>query len=455
MAKRRERKFRYNAPAKRKRRRLSYVSTNSAKQNTDSYYVKTDTGEILGANPVLRQANWVNAVNGFRVPRFKRLIARNQNASSAYVRTRTAVYSLQPRVVTVGHLAFDPVYRNRRYVYEGFGNSGSGWTIPYQDVYQYGPIPADLLAQATHKLYAGMRSKLHSINTAEDLAQVSQFMNQIRNPADSLFRTSLAAIDSWKLRVSRVPIKRLVKTLADTHLEWQFGAKPSLDSIAKAFIDLTAGAAITATKTVVPLRTRNGHPWVKSKGDVGLVQRWITSNFQQEIAHCSQKSRSYRVQYDYKIQTESMFPTALKYGLHFNNSIITAYNCVPWSWLVDYFTNLDDVIEGLSFPWSRVVYCTRTTYQEGQRKSWLDGNGIDGGTLLSETVQPGYWDVRSIRAERVVITTPPRLPVVFHHRRLSGVNKLNMAAALFQKVNPLLRVLNNIPILKLVNTRIA
>jgi hypothetical protein len=51
---------------------------------------------------------------------------------------------------------------------------------------------------------------------------------------------------------------------------------------------------------------------------------------------------------------------AERLGLSPSNFLPTYYNLLPWSWLVDYFTNCGDIVNAIAFDPARIAWCNRT-----------------------------------------------------------------------------------------------
>ncbi len=221
------------------------------------------------------------------------------------------------------------------------------------------------LERARNRAIAKLYDRLGSpASVGEDIAEwkqtvltLSDARDSIASLADSLSRTNLALLQEAR-RKNWNDFKKLYKSLADLCLLYRFGVKPLISTINDVNEVLTDGPHFGYEKFRVSA-TEYGD------GSFNSYQQSSTpSTLFDYYARTTIRSK-YRYLGEIKVQWDTAGNSFLsEVGLGWRDVIPTIYNLIPYSFLVDYVTNLGTIIDSISVPWGDVTWCAGTSRLE-------------------------------------------------------------------------------------------
>lgn len=296
---------------------------------------------------------------GSGVPGYKDKIRLGQNATSAYSRV----------VVNVKKAGSSGFYElihkgspNPPNILSCFGDLDNA---PNFDSTQMDPVTANSLALSD--AYKKIRSEQVSMSGMVFLGEIREAVNMIRHPARSLFSGVSGYVNRCRGigRGFKKPSRKLNKVLSDLWLEYSFGWKPLVNDIddgLKAYADVLG---------------RNGRSRVRGKGisesettsngfyqlDFGLTSYpWFWMNRTEQVR------KSAGVIYTVGLGSVRNGPTpssgwGARFGLTAREFIPTIWELIPYSFLIDYFTNIGDVLSAACTDTSNVVWVSKSVRQ--------------------------------------------------------------------------------------------
>jgi hypothetical protein len=237
-------------------------------------------------------------------------------------------------------------------------------------------------AQALQNFIGSARQAVGSFKGATFLAELNDVIRGIRNPARGIrdlldtYHTKArrnarkaargASLprngNEWRDFERRNPrrARDVNRALSDSWLEYQFGALPLGNDVADA---IDSGVRLYHR----PPRVRvNGYGSEVSSGS-GLGTRNtgdILVQFETIVSSaCS-------VKFCGAVKLNACSPASSmrqEFGLTTNDFLPAVWEAIPFSFLVDYFTNVGNIVEAWSFPHSSIVYASRTVRWENSR----------------------------------------------------------------------------------------
>lgn len=226
--------------------------------------------------------------------------------------------------------------------------------------------------KALQYLYQRHAAVTHSLQGGVFIGELRQTINMIRHPLEGLKRGLLGYMDDVQHRLAanagylqRIPKKRRTKwvndAIADTWLSWSLGWKPLLVDIENAFQALTNIASksqsfgLTATGSAEGLVSTN-------------TVRAMANNYLYTFINKRVVARtSVRFKAGFTLtppQVAEYSSAASQLGLTFADFIPTVWNLIPGSFLLDYVTNIGDVIDAVSHPLVGLTYIAESIKHE-------------------------------------------------------------------------------------------
>jgi hypothetical protein len=252
--------------------------------------------------------------------------------------------------------------------------------------------------QAIAKLYETLQGFESSAQAGEDLGEISQTAKLLRSPAKPARDFLTGLLDKHQRILQPLqrssglkPVNAVAKGLADLTLEYRFGIKPLINTVASITVGLQNRdylAHYYPFQCTGKDMSSDGSSDSLGAGNAALVtrSRVVTTN-------------SVRYSGVWGVQS-SLNKRAVDdvASLRWKDVIPTVWNLIPYSFLIDYVTNIGDILNGISVPYSGVRWCVESTRSERVTTNVVEGWNLDfspafelktqwkpGTTVLTET----------------------------------------------------------------------
>jgi hypothetical protein len=247
------------------------------------------------------------------------------------------------------------------------GENGYVWDPLVDNVYiGVDPDRRPTLSPAENAAKTNFINRVREVQTSFQggviAGEMGETLRMLRSPVRTLregLSSYLVTLKKRKRQVKRVsPKKRLStarKVLADTWLEYSFGWKPLLndiDDIAKALAD----SYVTEDAKWKPINAKGTDESFQSGGMLIGVGGGLCSGVQLSLLRHS----AYTVVYRGSVSLGNPTQREWKGGNFANDFIPTVWELIPYSFLVDYFTNVGDVINAATLFRSNLRWIART-----------------------------------------------------------------------------------------------
>lgn len=232
--------------------------------------------------------------------------------------------------------------------------------------------------EARQKFYKQVKSAQTAFRSLTALGELRETLSMIRNPAKGLRRGLDDYLRSVTKRTRKVK-KKSTKTriVAETWLEHAFGWSPLISDIR------SAGDALNrrleryqGSYTRVSAQGKD-ETWtygglVTNQGETGTNRDWTFSTLQGVTVKCYGVVRS--------VCPSPVQADMTLFGANWREIVPTAWELVPWSFVVDYFTNIGDILDAWSVRKSDIAWSVTTTRKRVRRKTdtIVDSNSFSG-----------------------------------------------------------------------------
>jgi hypothetical protein len=222
-------------------------------------------------------------------------------------------------------------------------------------------VSTDSDALALGKFNRRVREQLTAFQGGVFLGELGQTLRLIRNPAKGL----RGAADEFLAIARRIrkgglsgalARSRVSANLADAWLEVQFGWKPLLrdvDDACKALAIINTGQSLSTGRISAKATTERES--YRNTSTFGYsIAAWQTQLYEIESS-----STIYRG----ALRVDALNPKgqeARLVGFDLSSFLPTAWELIPYSFLIDYFTNIGEIIEGWSQLGTKLAWCNRT-----------------------------------------------------------------------------------------------
>jgi hypothetical protein len=247
--------------------------------------------------------------------------------------------------------------------------------------------------------------KVHEATTALQggivLGELAETLRMLRRPASGLRDGLNRWLDDAKRQAKRLGrrrgralppdphgVTRASKALADTWLEHVFGWGPLISDIEGAH------------KAILQVIERGLYPIKRVSAQADSAAPTEMSAWLQLIPDASPAyirwSRDHKISTRYKVAVameprDSLRVTALdSFGLRAREFLPTVWELIPYSFLIDYFTNIGDVVGTLAVQRSRILWIVKTRVDEYRNELYACSAGVyfSGGTEGSWSPRP-------------------------------------------------------------------
>jgi hypothetical protein len=311
--------------------------TNSVNSNG---VVQTPSRQVL-------VSNWFDSKSGQSVPKFRSLIRAKSDATSPYSRNNNNVVGLKPFYLSqvIDFPLTDPLKKK-------YAESVMGLYRPSLPSLGTNTINADIDAQALAKVYRKLSAQQSHANGMQFLGEFHEVVKMFKHPyqgARKLVENYLSDATKYGKRFrpfrSKNGRKSFNKAVADSWLETAFGLKP-LISDSKELAEAAARFSRDTRRDRVSGASEGPVSASELKTNVGGLGTnfcWVTMQELNQVVH----SVRYTAFLDWhRSGAFGSYERLVElFGFRLDKFIPTLYELTPWSFLVDYFTNLGTVIE--------------------------------------------------------------------------------------------------------------
>lgn len=260
--------------------------------------------------------------------------------------------------------------------------------------------------QALTRLYQDIRRNNTQFSGMVALGEMREALRMIRSPAKSLFNGIRDYFTTLNKRKRRAPKHRLKNILSETWLEYSFGWMPLISDI-KAAAETLARFEDDSRRT-----TARGHGISENVLTAGSAGSSIENNY---LAYKSTTHDKIMVRVIYRVGLKytatAPFGSARRLaelsGFTLSEFVPTVWELIPWSFLVDYFANVGDILTCVTTDTSSVYRITKTViyyrtmrfntvadykriydmFSTGKDLISIEGDGLGGYTSQSSTVE--------------------------------------------------------------------
>lgn len=313
-----------------------------------------------GGTTAIQMVGWDNGGDGVCNPWWRSQIANNEGATTNYQGQWTTCEASE------GYLEFRGYVKalgNNPSSYRQSGKSGHLTSPDYSTSVPGGAVSVTKAeSMASSKFYNKASSIIKALEGGE-------LIGETHKTAQAIIRKSLDVADllinwrkNWnKFRSSKksgnreASFKRAMAFASDNYLEWKFGVDPLVKDTQALANDLKDDFKQVETFTAGGHATEMGPnmssiPFSPLGGLITAYQNTV-----------SIQESSIRYKAAVVLRRYGVGGLAERLGLSPSNFLPTYYNLLPWSWLIDYFTNCGDIVSAIAFDRdANIAWCNRT-----------------------------------------------------------------------------------------------
>lgn len=390
--------------------------------------------------------------SGQSVPDWKSKVSRGDSAASPYSCEVTTLKLGKPILFRAPFVRKGAPYDSMYLAMDGYNHSMSNPEVMSH-------VPVNTLsaeAAALSKLYKKLQREFQHLNSPAVLAEFLDVIRQFGKPAEAI-------VDLTNRRLNRLALAqrglsgstafkkvRYAEVVASTWLEYAFGLAPLIEDTRKA-AEALARWEHEDSEEVLRLRAKavsragSTAPYI---GSAAFSYSPIAS-----VGHLTMDKAltEYKVQYTVGLRGQIIADYGSNQrllqllGFDPKNWIPAAWEAVPWSWLVDYFSNVQQILDAASTNTGRVGWISkavtyrtkrevRSTVNVAKIQQYYEsiGYGLTGPIRLEGDGTMTFTKVSFVRSVPASLGVPP---LVFEHP-FGDVKKLaNMVAVLIPKRN--------------------
>jgi len=304
---------------------------------------------------------WQDTFSGVQNPNWKAQIKTHSSATTPASGIRYLVRSLPFMSASVE--AYAGSHATRDYIYRYFAVDGTPFEPLPVAIFRDLPdtLTVNRVTARAYSLYLEKaKSAISSFESGQDLAEIRQTIESVIHPFSSLRNHVLSYFPKVKKLKDRYKkVHDLKKALADSYLEWTFGWKPLTFDIADGIVGLS--------NSRLPLTPIESH----ATEYFSFLEGVYNSDLTNALYHAYGKVIS-----KYSIRLKGMVnayyrdgkPPGIAQELQLlpEDFAPTAWDILPYSFVIDYFLNIGNIVRAYSFPSAALVWTNESTLISSQ-----------------------------------------------------------------------------------------
>lgn len=285
--------------------------------------------------------------------RFKDLIRDGQCATTDMSGSETVIlaspYSSESELVQPQNRALT----YRRYVASGILNlsvNSNGTSYP----------SAEAENQSLTKFYQHAQEVETQFKGTVFLGELMETLHMIRHPARTLRRGMGDYLQTLRKRSRRTPKPQRLKMVRDTWLEYALGWLPLVKDIDDGIKAFYGGPLI---RPIFKMVRGKGSASIKDPTTFNTLQAGLGASFN-FYSDIERFTKAHYKHYGIYQSVGNGIGNSHHYGFRPNEFVPTIYELIPYSFLVDYFTNLGNILESWSYRSQNLKWLSRGILHE-------------------------------------------------------------------------------------------
>lgn len=314
-------------------------------------------------------------------------------------------------------------------------------------------------AAALSKIHDKIRATEYGVDGLIILGELRETISLLRNPLLAMrkgIKTYVSTLETTSARIRRELRARKSETpahllnrrrnavkdaMAGSWLEFSFGVKPLISDVEDVCETITKTLEGKPRKRRLSSKSPQGTRTSIVTHSQGYVSGW---NYER-IRYSSSKTTTADVMFVAGMKREIIGPlSAAKWGsrmgLQFQNFLPAAWELLPWSFLIDYFVNIGDIVEASCTDMSQVIYLNEIAKEETTWKcdehiqAFSDPFTASGNMNVTTEFSGNVASGRTARRLTLTRTAkPPTIPpIIVSTPQGTSLKWVNMAALLAQ-----------------------
>jgi hypothetical protein len=234
------------------------------------------------------------------------------------------------------------------------------------------PPPASDQTQADNiastKFYKALEGTMTAFQGGVFLGELKEALHMIRNPAQSLRRQISNYTDYLKRnrgKMMRKPKNNRLQWLSDSWLEYAYGWAPTLNDLdsASKYLDKRANQLVQELVPIYAVGFVESTQFVQASKVVGVTNIYTINRYSYRTHRVYAGAVSSRAAGSTLMSMDSL-------GLSPRSFVPTLWEVMPYSFMVDYFTNVGDVLsawsnQNVGLAWGRSTLRRSTEVESG------------------------------------------------------------------------------------------
>jgi hypothetical protein len=325
---------------------------NTSLDSVDEFGVKTH--RVTSSDPT--SVEYSAGSSGFYNPYHKQQIRLGQNATTSF-----SGNDVSPDPSPWFTMGTDQVVSDKS-THRVSSVMSSAWG------YKVNPVPGlvipsgststDVNNRAIRKFLAQVQAIQSSVEAGQDLGEIKQTIESLLHPMSSLKNGIVGYLEALRKRkryFKRQPFHRASKILGDTYLEFHFGWQPLAADVASIIADFSRQRFPSYPVSATATDTYNGSS-VDTTTSFGYLQGSASQNRRTTSRYTVRLKGMVKSR-----QQDGFLSLAQSLQLTPDRWLPTAWDLLPYSWLVDYFVNVGDIFNGMAFINSSLAWGCKTT----------------------------------------------------------------------------------------------
>lgn len=384
-------------------------------QPGNATFAGADAFDGQAPSPVFVKQIWSDSLIGVKNPKWRQQIREGRGATTPMTAIKKTITQTPGLFECTGNVTPLLVPSGRRKAVVVALADAPNLTIDSVGVID---ATADKMAAGTY--YNKVRDKMSTFKGSVFAAESVQAKRMMIDRAQRMLTKIPYFQDRLRKRWVKSRTKRgKLKTLSNSWLELQFGWLPLASDIEDAYEVLN---------TPVPQ-----FKLVTAYGNSGFMEAQSLQTHAAGIANWQSETRTYQwcqVRYRGMIRARASATGSqlLDFGVGVREFLPTLWEVIPWSFAVDYFTNVSEIVNAISYASVEALWINKTTrYQrtsESVSTAWINKSGLYESTERINV--PSKFTVQVDKVVRTGIASVPIPPLTFQLPKLRQV--LNLTA---------------------------